>query len=187
LFSESHTINGALSAISFTAWRVMIHQPQKEPVKATVTLPAKDDSYSRIPRAVGDSETVASSEDQNISVPSPHTSTSPIPTPPPATGTIAASFIQQDGSEWRQSEAYIGVSVSDWQNASKVEWYEGTDNPTLKFTDTQHTQNLFQYNWPIKFVPKGKYHWTARVYDTAGNFQYVTNNHNQPYVDMIVL
>jgi len=106
------------------------------------------------------------------------------------TGLVSGTFVQPENSAWpkTQSTGYIGVNVSDVTKVDKVVWYLGNTQPqSLKYTENNPSVgDLFQYDWNLKGLTAGKYHWIALVYDDSGNYQLVKNSAGNPYDDMTV-
>lgn len=126
---------------------------------------------------------------------STHTSSSPTPQATQVKGTVTGTFVQQENSTWpsAQTTIYIGVSADNVKNVSKVEWYLNSFSGTLLHSTTASSANdqndnggLYQFDWDVSGLSPGTYRVVARVYDSSGNYQIVTNNLGQPYLDTIV-
>ena len=107
----------------------------------------------------------------------------------PQNGQVTGSFTQAQNSVWPtgQEIAYIGVSVTPANpkaTVSKVEWY--LDDTLYNTATKPSVGNLYQYDWPIAKLVTGWYHWTAKVYDSNGNYQLVRAQDGKPYINMKV-
>lgn len=105
-------------------------------------------------------------------------------------GDVTGSFVQNNGVSWPDSQqvGYIGVTVSNPANVSKVEWYlNNLDRGSLKYAQTKASVgSLYQYDWSLQGLPGGVYHWLAKIYDKNGKVQLAKNNLGDSYIDMIV-
>ncbi len=167
-------------------------------------LHAKNNADKNLNEAVKTNLKASAKELSKSASSGPATQSPVSPAPPPATnsqtggvsntpGKVSGVFVGPNNNSWpnAQTTAYIGLNVSDASQVSKVEWYLGkytaAAKPTLQHTETSpRVGTLYQYDWPIKDLAKGTYHWTARVYDKDGNYQLVKNTDGGDYVDMLV-
>lgn len=174
----------ALIGIGITVYVTSKNGPKAPAAKHTSTQQQKSSSStssnqsssSSLYQPVNPNSTNASPANNNVAP----------ATPPPTGGTVAGKFVQPENISWPndQQTAYVVVSVDPAQTVTKVTYYEAG-----KLIDTETTPAAtgeFQYNWNIANVPKGKYQFTALVFDGKNKSQVVTNNQGNPYLDMYV-
>ena len=119
-----------------------------------------------------------------------------VSTSAPNTGSVSGTFVQQNNVSWpsSQNEAYIGVSIDNLSQVSKVEWYVGSFAPTnLIATRTgggvknlTGPGGLMQHNWPLNNISAGTYRILVKVYDASGAYQIAKNSEGGLYIDMNV-
>ena len=173
----------ALIGIGITIYETNHNQPKAAPAKQTSTQ-QKSNSNNSTDKSSGNSLYQPVNSTTTNGAP---TTTNVAPgTPAPTGGSVAGKFVQPENISWPndQQVAYVVVAVDPSQMVNKVMYYEAG-----KLVDTETTPAAtgeYQYSWNIANVAKGKYQFTALVFDSKNKSAVVTNNQGNPYVDMYV-